>query len=82
MINIVIGLGNPGKEYEKTYHNLGFMALDEIACDFSMNFSKKNKNYVFAEGMINGKKTILVKPQTFMNLSGETVAVLKNKYKD
>ena len=82
MINIVVGLGNPGREFEKTYHNLGFMAIDDLAKDFSLSFSKKNKNSVFAEGMINGKKTILVKPQTYMNLSGEAVVLFKQKYKD
>lgn len=80
--NIIIGLGNPGKEYEKTYHNLGFMAIDSLAEDFSLNFSKKNKNSVYAEGVIEGKKIILVKPQTYMNLSGEAVAIFKQKYKD
>ena len=82
MTNIIIGLGNPGSQYDKTVHNLGFMALDLIARDFSLCFSKKTKNATYAEGNINGKKVILVKPQTFMNLSGEAVSVFKNKYKD
>ena len=82
MINIIVGLGNPGSEYDKTYHNLGFMAVDSLANDFSLSFSKKAKNYISAEGMIEGKKTILVKPQTYMNLSGEAIAIIKNKYKD
>ncbi len=82
MINIVVGLGNPGREYDKTYHNLGFMAIDSLAEDFSLSFSKKAKNYIYAEGHINGKKVLLVKPQTYMNLSGEAVAILKQKYKD
>ena len=82
MINIIIGLGNPGKQYEKTYHNLGFMAIDSLADDFSFKFSKKDKKSIFAEGKIEDKKVILVKPQTFMNLGGEAVAVFKKKYKD
>lgn len=82
MINIIVGLGNPGREFDKTYHNLGFMALDTLANDFSLTFSKKGKNYIYAEGQIEGKKTLLVKPQTYMNLSGEAVAILKQKYKD
>jgi len=82
VINIIVGLGNPGNEYDKTYHNLGFMAVDSLAKNFSLSFSKKAKNYLFAEGMIEGKKTILVKPQTYMNLSGEAVVIIKNKYKD
>jgi len=80
--NIIIGLGNPGREYDKTYHNLGFMAIDLIAEDLSLTFSKKTKNAIYGEGNINGKKVILVKPQTYMNLSGEAVAIFKNKYKD
>lgn len=82
MINIIIGLGNPGKQYEKTYHNLGFAAVDSLAEDFSFVFSKKNKKSVFAEGQIEGKKIILVKPQTYMNLSGEAVELFKRKYKE
>jgi PTH1 family peptidyl-tRNA hydrolase len=82
VINIIIGLGNPGKEFEKTYHNLGFLAIDSLAEDFSLNFSKKNKNSIYAEGLVNGKKVILVKPQTYMNHSGEAVAIFKQKYKD
>ncbi len=82
MINIIVGLGNPGKEFEKTYHNLGFMAVDSLANDFSLKFSKKNKNYIYSEGHIEGKKVILVKPQTYMNRSGEAVVLLKQKYKD
>lgn len=58
------------------------MAIDKIAEDFSLDFSKKNKNSIYAEGMIENKKVILVKPQTYMNLSGEAVAVFKNKYND
>ena len=82
MINIIVGLGNPGREYDKTYHNLGFMAIDALASDFSLSFSKKGKNFIYAEGLVEGKKTLLVKPQTFMNLSGEAVAILNQKYKD
>ena len=82
MINIIIGLGNPGKEYERTYHNLGFMAVDFLAKDFSISFSKTNKKSLYGEGMIEGKKVILVKPQTYMNLSGEAVENFKKKYSD
>ncbi len=82
MTNIIVGLGNPGREYEKTYHNLGFMAIDLIAEDLSLPFSKKTKNAIYCEGNFNGKKIILVKPQTYMNLSGEAVEIFKSKYKD
>lgn len=82
VINIIFGLGNPGKEYEKTYHNLGFMAVDSLARDFSITFSKKNTKSIFGEGMIDGKKVVLVKPQTYMNLSGEAVELFRKKYAD
>jgi len=72
---IIIGLGNPGKEYQKTPHNLGFMAIDVIAeeNDFpAFRLSKKYKAEI-SEGEISGQKTILAKPQTFMNESGKAV---------
>lgn len=82
VINIIVGLGNPGKEYEKTYHNLGFLAVDKLAEDFSLTFSKKTKNAIYADGVINGKSVLIVKPQTYMNASGEAVEIFRRKYKD
>lgn len=84
---LIVGLGNPGKKYEKTRHNAGFMLLDyffETHRDkfgFSdWKFSKK-MNAEISIGKIDGKKIILAKPQTFMNLSGEAVAAAKKYYK-
>ena len=80
-MKIICGLGNPGKEYEKTRHNCGFMAIDALAkeMDFPL-FEADGKSLVSVKG--TGKnKVLLVKPQTFMNLSGEAVAELLNFYK-
>ena len=76
---LIVGLGNPGKEYEKTRHNVGFMVLDEFQKehdfpDFSP--SKKHSSLV-SEGILGSTKVLLAKPQTFMNNSGKAVASLK-----
>lgn len=78
---LIVGLGNPGKEYEKTYHNLGFMALDYYAKLQSVKITKNKENALIFEGQLNGKKVILAKPQTYMNLSGTSVIRLMNAYK-
>jgi len=70
----IFGLGNPGKEYERTRHNAGFLVLDELARRFDASFrSKASLKSEIAETVRDGKKVLLVKPQTFMNLSGESV---------
>ena len=81
MVFVCVGLGNPGNEYSHTRHNVGFMALDHIVkrYDFS-NFQKKYKGEI-ATGTIGGQKVIAVKPQTFMNKSGECVSQVVNFYK-
>ncbi len=81
-MKIIIGLGNPGKEYSQTYHNIGFMVVDELAKDFGAQFLKKGFKSVYCEVRINNQKVMLVKPQTYMNNSGECVILLKNKFKD
>lgn len=82
LMKILIGLGNPGKEYEKTFHNMGFEVIDNLAKKLGVKLSKKNFKAVYGETKINGQKIILAKPQTFMNLSGESVLMFKNKFKD
>ncbi|MEA3293014.1 MAG: aminoacyl-tRNA hydrolase [Patescibacteria group bacterium] len=80
---LIIGLGNPGKKYQNTRHNIGFQAIDEIAKenDFSLfKFSKKG-NALLSQGKIGNKKIILAKPQTFMNKSGIAVKNLACYYK-
>ena len=77
---LIAGLGNPGLKYRKTPHNAGFMALDALADALGARFSKKGNGKV-AEARIGGEKVLLVKPQTFMNLSGDCIAPLAAYYK-
>jgi PTH1 family peptidyl-tRNA hydrolase len=77
----IVGLGNPGPAYEKTRHNVGFMALDALAERHGMKFNQNKCKSVIAEGMIGGSKTVLIKPMTFMNLSGEAVRAYMDYYK-
>lgn len=77
----IVGLGNPGKNYEKTVHNLGFMALDNFADKYGLSFAKNKYSGKVAEGNINGEKVVLLKPETFMNLSGKSVVEIMNMLK-
>jgi PTH1 family peptidyl-tRNA hydrolase len=78
---ILVGLGNPGKEYQNNRHNIGFLAIDEIASDYNLPpFSKKFQGEL-TEGRINGEKVVLVKPQTYMNESGKCVGQVARFYK-
>lgn len=72
-MKLIVGLGNPGKEYEKTRHNIGFMALDEIANYFNVSFGKNKFNGIYADFNYNGDKILLLKPGRYMNLSGEVI---------
>lgn len=78
---IAVGLGNPGKKYENTRHNTGFIAIDKIAEKYGCNINRLKYNALTAECVIAGKKVLLMKPQTFMNLSGEAVTQAMNFYK-
>ena len=78
---IVVGLGNPGKEYENTRHNAGFIAIDKIAEKYNCNINKLKYKALTGDCVICGKRTLLIKPQTFMNLSGESVVQAMNFYK-
>ncbi len=78
---VIVGLGNPGREYADTKHNVGFKVIDKLAEKYNIDVSKfKHKAFV-GDGMIDGKKVMLVKPQTFMNLSGESVIEVLTFYK-
>ena len=81
-MNIVVGLGNPEQKYKNTYHNVGFAVLDALAKKLNIEFSKQKYKALVGEGVFNGEKLLLVKPQTYMNLSGESVVILKEKFKD
>lgn len=78
---LIVGLGNPGKEYEKTHHNMGFMVLDEFAKKHDLKISKNKDKALIFEGNVLGEKIVLAKPLTYMNLSGESVVSLKNRFK-
>lgn len=78
---LIVGLGNPGKAYEGTRHNIGFAAMDLIAQKFGLEFRKSLKvKGALAKGVIAGETVLLLKPQTFMNLSGEAVFLAMRYY--
>ena len=70
---LVVGLGNPGEEYELTAHNLGFLVIDRVAERNGIKVKRKQSMALVGQGAVAGKKVLLAKPQTFMNLSGESV---------
>ena len=78
---VIVGLGNPGKKYENTRHNAGFIAIDALADKYGISISEKKHKAVCGTGVIEGNKVVLVKPQTFMNLSGESVRSVMDFYK-
>lgn len=79
---VVVGLGNPDAKYKNTYHNIGFDVVDFFASKLEISINKKKWLALVGEGVYQGEKIVLVKPQTYMNLSGECVALIKQKYKD
>ena len=78
---LVVGLGNPGKEYEGTRHNIGFEAIDYLSDKYNIELNREKFKGVFGEGFIQGKKVILLKPTTYMNLSGDSIREVANFYK-
>lgn len=81
-MKIVVGLGNYGQEHEHTYHNIGFDVVDALAERLGISFTKKMCKGLVAEGRLGNEKLLLVKPQTYVNLSGYCVKELKSKFKD
>lgn len=75
-MRFIVGLGNPGKEYERTRHNLGFMLIDWLAQQFGAQVKRKDCRSLVGRSTIEGETVELVKPQTYMNLSGESVSCL------
>jgi peptidyl-tRNA hydrolase, PTH1 family len=78
---LIVGLGNPGKEYEGTRHNIGFEAIDYISNKYNIDINRIKFKGVYGEGFINNNKVILLKPTTYMNLSGESIREVMNFYK-
>ena len=78
---VIVGLGNPDKKYEHTRHNIGFDVIDALADKYNISVTDKKHKALCGSGVIEGTKVLLVKPQTYMNLSGESVAEVMNFYK-
>ena len=79
---LIVGLGNPEPEYSKTRHNVGFDALNLIAKKYDIKVTKSGFDGLYGIGEIEGKKVILLKPQTYMNESGKSIIQIKNYYKN
>ena len=80
-MKLIVGLGNPDKEYLNTFHNLGFMSVDKTAEMLGVEFKKEKCKALIAETKIGNEKIIIAKPLTYMNLSGESVRELLSFYK-
>lgn len=78
---LIAGLGNPGSKYQNTRHNMGFIVLDSLADDLGISIDRAKHKALMCETKISGKSVILAKPQTFMNLSGDSVSELVRFYK-
>ncbi|HIW21223.1 MAG TPA: aminoacyl-tRNA hydrolase [Candidatus Dorea intestinavium] len=78
---LIVGLGNPGEKYEGTRHNVGFEAIDLLADKYNISLEQRKAKAFIGKGLINGTKVLLAKPQTFMNLSGESVRDLIDYFK-
>jgi len=79
-MRLIVGLGNPGSEYEWSRHNLGFMLIDRLAADAGIDVKRRECDSLVGQGQIEGVAVKLVKPQTFMNLTGQAVACLFTKH--
>ncbi|MBS6105673.1 MULTISPECIES: aminoacyl-tRNA hydrolase [Anaerococcus] len=77
----IVGLGNPGLQYENTRHNVGFLTIDYLAEKHNINVKKLKHKALYGQGEISDQKVMLIKPQTYMNNSGESVRDFKNFYK-
>ena len=79
---IIVGLGNPEPEYSNTRHNMGFDVINKLACKHEISLNRTKFNAIYGTGIIEGEKVILIKPQTYMNNSGEAVKEFVNFYKE
>jgi len=80
-MKLVVGLGNPGRKYASTRHNVGFMVIERLARELNVSVTKKMFNALVGQGLIDKEKIVLAMPQTYMNLSGQAVGPLLNWYK-
>jgi PTH1 family peptidyl-tRNA hydrolase len=79
--DLIAGLGNPGREYRQTRQNIGFMLLDRLASSLNLTFSRVESKALVTRGDYSGRRLLLVKPQTYMNLSGQSVGAIAHSYK-
>jgi PTH1 family peptidyl-tRNA hydrolase len=80
-LTLIVGLGNPGRKHARNRHNAGFLTVDRLARGHGLTFARRKGKAKIAEGIIAGQRVILAKPQTYMNLSGESVAKLARFFK-
>ena len=81
-MKMIVGLGNPGAGYAQTRHNAGFMVIDKFAAVYQLTIEKKQCRSLLGQGFMEGQKVLLVKPQTYMNKSGEAVLEILNYYRE
>ncbi len=80
-MKLIVGLGNPGREYEMTRHNIGFMCIDSFAKSQGVNITKEKMNGLYVKLVVNGIDVMLLKPQSYINLSGEVIKKFMDYYK-
>lgn len=80
-LTVIVGLGNPGKKYENTRHNVGFCTIDYLSAKYAIKVNRLKHKALIGDGVIEGERVLLVKPQTFMNLSGESINEIAEWYK-
>ncbi|MHB1126029.1 MAG: aminoacyl-tRNA hydrolase [Bacillota bacterium] len=80
-MKLIVGLGNPGAQYETSRHNVGFMVLDLLADELGIKINRHRNGAFVGEGLADGQRVLLVKPQSYMNLSGQAVAALARWYR-
>lgn len=79
-MKLIVGLGNPGKQYEQTRHNIGFIVIDKIADKLNIQLDQAKFKGLFGTGLVEGEKVLLLKPLTYMNLSGESIRAIMDYY--
>ena len=79
-MKLIVGLGNPGKQYEQTRHNVGFIVIDKIAEKLNIQLHQAKFKGIFGTGLVEGEKVLLLKPLTYMNLSGESIRAIMDFY--
>ena len=79
-MKLIVGLGNPGKQYEQTRHNIGFEVIDAVSSQFAIPLNQSKFNGLYGMGFYKGEKVILLKPLTYMNLSGESIRAVMDYY--